>query len=150
MLSARLIQLIEDHSDQIIQRILVEVRTDELLPRYRELPDSELISRFENVCRNLGHWLATSEELVVAQGYEKLGEERFNEQIPLHEVVHAAHVVKNLLTGYARDNAFEQTPVELYAEAELERLINRFFDRIVFHIVRGYEKALVNALKTAV
>ena len=150
MLSARLIQLIEDHSDQIIQGILFEVRRDELLPRYRELSDSELISRFENVCRNLGHWLAKSEQLVVAQDYEELAEERFNEQIPLHEVVHAAHVVKNRLTAYARDNAFEQTPVELYAEAELERLISRGYDRIVFHLVRGYEKALVNAFKTAV
>ena len=111
MLSARLIQLIEDHSDQIIQRILVEVRRDELLPRYRELPDSELISRFENVCRNLGYWLAESDELVVAEDYEKLGEERFNEQNPLHEVVHAAHVVKNRLTSHARDNSFEQTAV---------------------------------------
>jgi hypothetical protein len=150
MLSARLIRLIEDHSDQIIQGILVEVRRDELLPRYRELSDSELISRFENVCRNLGHWLAERDELVVGQDYEKLGEERFNEQIPLHEVVHAAHVVKNRLTSHARDNGLEQTPVELYAEGELERLINRFFDRIVFHIVRGYEKALVNAIRTAV
>ncbi len=150
MLSARLIQLIEDHSDQIIQGILVEVRRDELLPRYRELSDSKLISRFENVCRNLGHFLAESDELVVAQNYEKLGEERFNEQIPLHEVVRVAHVVKNRLTSHARDNGLEQTPVELYAEGELERLINRFFDRIVFHIVRGYEKALVNEVKTAV
>ena len=149
MLSARLIQLIEDHSEEITRTLLQKVRHDPLLPRYRELSDFELLDRFRKVCNKLGYWLADSDPEQVATAYEGLGRDRFNEQIPLHEVVHAAHLIKNQLTGYARRHCLEQTAVELYAEGELERLINGFFDKVVFHLIRGYEAALVEAIKRA-
>ncbi len=149
MLSARLIRLIEDHSQEITRALLNEVRRDPLLPRYRELSDFELLDRFRKACNKLGYWLAGSDPERVASEYERLGRDRFNEQIPLHEVIHACHLIKNQLTNYSRTHCLEQTAVELYAEGELERLINGFFDKVVLHVIRGYEAALVGAIKTA-
>ena len=96
------IQLIEDHAEEITRTLLQKVRHDPLLPRYRELSDFELLDRFRKACNKLGYWLADSDPEQVATAHEGLGRDRFNEQIPLHEVVHAAHLIKNQLTGYAR------------------------------------------------
>ncbi len=42
----------------------------------------------------------------------------------------------------ARDHGLCQTTVELYAEEELLYAVNLFFDRLVYHVVRGYERAM--------
>ncbi|MCI0622552.1 MAG: hypothetical protein L0387_12980 [Acidobacteria bacterium] len=142
MLSTRLIEMIEKHSDEIAQQVLDEVREDKILQRYHELPDALLRSRFENVGVHLSQWLKESDETALARHFEALGRERFEEQIPLHEVIHAAQIFKHRLAEFAREHCFERTPIELHAELELERLLNAFFDRIVFHIARGHEEAL--------
>ncbi len=150
MLSTRLLQLIEDHSEEIAQSVLQSIRRDPLLSGFSQLPDAELLNRFEDVCRKISLWLAESNEDELARHFEKLGWLRYAEDIPLHEVVRAAHVFKEQLTRYARDHSYEQTALELYAGGELERLINSFFDKAVYHIVRAYGHALVHASKTAV
>jgi hypothetical protein len=65
---------------------------------------------------------------------------RYLEKIPLHEVVWAALLVKQQLLRYAREHCYEQTAYEIHAEAELERVVNGFFDKIVYHIVHGYQQ----------
>jgi hypothetical protein len=148
MLSRRLIQMIEKHSDEIAQQVLDEVRKDKILRRYHELPDALVRSRFENVAVHLGQWLAESDEPTLARHFEALGRERFEEQVPLYEVIHAAQIFKRRLLEFTREHCFESTPIEVHAELELERLLSAFFDRIVFHTARGYEETL--AEETAV
>ncbi len=146
MLSTRLIEMIEKHSDEIAQQILDEVREDKILRRYHELPDALLRSRFENVGVHLSQWLGESDEPALARHFEGVGRERFEEQVPLYEVIHAAQIFKRRLVEYTREHCFESTPIEVHAELELERLLNAFFDRIVFHIARGYEEALAEEI----
>jgi hypothetical protein len=146
MLSTRLVEMIERHSDEIAQQVLDEVRGDEILRRYHKLPDAMLRGRFENVGVHLSQWLEESDEPALARHFEALGRERFEEQIPLYEVIHAAQIFKRRLAEYARERCFENTPIELHAELELERLLNSFFDRIVFHVARGYEEALAEEI----
>jgi hypothetical protein len=40
-----------------------------------------------------------------------------------------------------RARGFTKTSVDLYAEEELERCAERFFDTLTIHMVRGYESA---------
>ena len=146
MLSRRLIEMIEKHSDEIAQQVLDEARKDKILRRYHELPDALVRSRFENVAVHLSQWLGKSDEPTLARHFEALGRERFEEQVPLYEVIHAAQIFKRRLLEYTREHCFESTPIEVHAELELERLLGAFFDRIVFHIARGYEEALAEEI----
>jgi hypothetical protein len=145
MLSHRLIGLIETHSEQIIRRLSNATQLDSRLEHIRKLPGSEIFRRFEDVCRHLGQWLATSDEQALHHRYENLGRERCEEGIPLHEVVCMAQLFERELVNYAREHAEERTAVELYAEGELERLLRSFFDKVIFHLVRGYERALLES-----
>ena len=43
---------------------------------------------------------------------------------------------------FVHDHAFVETSLELYAEGELEKSVGRLFDRMIYHVVRGYEAAM--------
>jgi hypothetical protein len=141
MLSAKLIQLIEDHWEPITRRVLLILRTDPRLTHFRMLPEADLHERIGRVCKNLGRWLDAGDDQQLAAHYEDLGRRRFQEAIPLDEVVHASHVIKNRMIDFIRDQGIGQTSMDLYAQEELEHRVGLFFDAVVYHLVRGYDQA---------
>jgi hypothetical protein len=146
MLSSRLIHLIESHWEQITTRVLRKIQSDQRLAQVGKLPPSELRERAENILRNLGKWLAASHGEELAARYEQLGRVRFRESIPLQEVVLAHIVIKNEMIDFTREQGLTRTPLDLYAEEELEHSVGHFFDSAVYHIVRGYEGAMRDAM----
>lgn len=145
MLSSKLIQSVEDHWESIASRVIRQIREDPELFHFKKLPDSELREMGQEIFKNLGHWLVASREQDVARRYEFLGQLRYRELVPLHESVRGLHIVKNALLDYIRGEGLGPTAVELYAEEELEHEVGRFFDSLVFHLVKGYEGALRHA-----
>ena len=57
MLSARLVQMIEDHAEQLTRGVLEEFRRHPRTTAYRRFSDSELHARVYDVYRNLGRWI---------------------------------------------------------------------------------------------
>ena len=147
MLSTRVVQLIEDHAEQITKSVLAAIRKDPRLPLFGRLANTELLRRFEDVCQNLGRWLTAKDEAVIEVRYELLGRERFEEDIPLHECVLAAQIFKRQLLAFARRQAIDQSVLEIYSLVELERLLGGFFDQVIYHIVQGYERALRDSVQ---
>lgn len=135
-----LVQMIESHSEEIASRALRQIRQDPQLRQLQKLPESELRERAQEVLNRLGHWLALRKDDEVARHYEDLGRRRFDEGIPLHELVQAFQIVKESMIDYVRERGLGQSVVELYAEEELEYRVGRFFDRLIYHVVRGYEQ----------
>ncbi len=145
MLSSKLIQVIEDHAEQITGRIIHQIRKDPKLREIGKLPESELQDRAREILKNLGHWLLSKDD-EIARHYERLGKIRFEESIPLHEIVLALQIIKERMIDFARNHGIADTAVQIYAEEELEYCVDRFFDHVVYHFVRGYEEALRHAL----
>jgi hypothetical protein len=141
MISRNLVQDIEDHSESITARIVRKLRDDTLLPQMRTLPESELADRVQEVVKNLDHWLVPGQESEIARRYEALGRRRYEESIPLEEVVRALHIIKNGILAHVHEQGFGQTAMELYAEQQLELRVGRFFDTAVYHVVCGYQAA---------
>jgi hypothetical protein len=142
MLSANLIRMISDHWEEIAERVLRRVRRDSKLLEFGKLPEPELRERAREILQNLGNWMVSLREEELAQRYERLGRQRYEEGIPLHEVVYALHLLKECMIQYVRDAGLRQTPIELYAEEELQRGADRVFDTLVYYFVRGYERAM--------
>jgi hypothetical protein len=148
MLSAKLVQLIEDHWQGIMSAVVHQVRADPHLPQISRLPEAELRDAGRNLLRNLGHWLTASksEQRMVEEHYEGVGKVRFAENIPLHECVRTLQLLKKRVVEFSRDHEFAQSTVEIYAEEELEHRLNDFFDDLIYHEVIGYEDAMRNAM----
>ncbi len=151
MLSAKLIQLIEDHWQGITTAIVQQIHRDPRLINLSNLPEVELREVGRGILRNLGHWLtaSTSEREMMEEQYEGLGRVRFVESVPLHECVHALQSAKQRVIEFVREHEFSESAVEIYAEEELEHTLNRFFDNLIYHEVIGYEEAMRKSLAAA-
>ncbi len=138
MLSARMVQFISDHWKQVTERVVRHIQRDSRLLELGRYPEALLRDRASEILRNLGGWLVSSEN-ELAQRYEQLGRQRFEDGIPLHEMVYAFQIIKDQMLQYVRDQGLLQGPIDIYAEDELQRGADRIFDRMIYYLVRGYE-----------
>jgi len=149
MVSGKLIHLIETHEGEITNRIMAEIRRDPDLTHLRTVTEGELRRRSNSIVKNLGHWLVGKNQEEMAKEYEAVGKRRFEEDVPLHEVVRALFFIKDKMVDFVGEQGFNLDALTLYAEEELERHIDRFFDVLVIHLVRGYEVAWRHGMHTA-
>ncbi|MBI4472639.1 MAG: hypothetical protein HY646_08230 [Acidobacteria bacterium] len=145
MLSTRLIQMIEDHAEELLSGLIGKLKTHPRTPAYRRFPDEEIHDRVYTVYKNLGEWMVGKPDEEVRQVYESLGRRRFQEGIPLHEVICALILTKDHLLDYVRTNGLATTTLEIYAEQELCNKVNHFFDRAIYYTTVGYEKQMAAA-----
>ncbi len=134
----RLVDLIEDHADELTGRLVRRVREDPRTIGYRQFDDEELGERAREVYSHLRQWLGKSSESAVEREYFRLGKIRREEGIPLSEVVMALLLVRRNLWQFVESQG-ANTGLELRQQLDLELLVVRFFDRAIFHTVRGYE-----------
>jgi hypothetical protein len=142
MLSSRLVQLIEANWEEIAKRLIVSVRQHPEMPNLASKPEAELREWCRNNLADLDYLLAMSKEQEVKKRFEVLGRMRFEENVPLHEAVLRFHMLKGKIVGFIHEQGFPMSAMHLYAEEELELRIDRFFDDCVYHLVRGYERAM--------
>ena len=134
----RLVDLIEDHADELTGRLVRTVREDPRTVGYRQFDDEELGARAREVYSHLGRWLGKTSESAVETEYFRLGKIRREEGIPLSEVIMALLLVRRNLWEFVESQG-ANTSLELRQQLDLELLVVRFFDRAIFHTVRGYE-----------
>jgi hypothetical protein len=149
MISGRLVHLIETHGDRIIDRVISQIRREPEMVHIRSLLDSELREYGQELLKNLGRWLTASNDDELARRYDRLGRIRFEEDVPLHESVRALCLIREKMLDFVEENMASKDVVELYAEEELDRRLERFFDLLIIHLVRGYERAWRHATAPA-
>jgi len=149
MLSGRLVHLIEANSASIVVQVISQIRRDPELTHVSKLPDAELREYGEHLLHRLGHWLEGGTEHELEQYYEDTGRLRFEEGVPLYEAVRGLFLVKNKMIDFVLNQAAAKTYMQLYAEEELEHRVDLFFDILICHLVKGYEKALRQSARMA-
>jgi hypothetical protein len=63
-----------------------------------------------------------------------------HESDPLNELVHAVILVKQELWGYIEKHIAPTSERNLYQEEQIIEMMGKFFDRALYHTVRGYEE----------
>jgi hypothetical protein len=141
MLSVRLVQLIENHAEELTRGLLDDLRSNSRTPAYHNLPREELRHRVYNVYRNLGRWLGENTDETIRATYSELGQRRCHEGIPVNEVVYTLILIKYHLRDYIHTSGLVDSAVDLYQEQQLQRSLGQFFDKAIYYTVRGYEHA---------
>lgn len=142
MLSARLVRAIEDRAEDLTREVLADLTANPRTPAYHALSPAELHRRVYDVYHNLGRWLGHGSEEPVATSYGALGRTRCAEGVPLSEVVLALVLTKDHLWAYILRAGLVESAVDLYQEEALTLMLGHFFDRAIYHTVRGYEEEL--------
>jgi hypothetical protein len=138
MLVGRLVSLIENHAEELTARAVERVRNDPRTGAYHRFDDAELGDRARNVYAHLGRWLEQSSEAALEKEYVALGAKRRAEGVPLSQVVMALLITRRNLWAFVEAQGAD-TALELRQQLDLELLVVRFFDRAIYHTVRGYE-----------
>jgi hypothetical protein len=149
MLLPSLIRLIETHADELVDQVVKAVRTDPRTAFLHEVSEAELKRRGFDLYRNLGRWLGEKSEADIEATYRENGYRRFQEGVPLSELVHALVLMKQHLWNFVRKNDLPETATNLYSEEQLEMMVGQFFDKAVYHAVRGYEEAWLKEAPTS-
>lgn len=150
MISTRLIELIEHHANALTKEVVKDLVTNPCTPRFRSVPVEELDERIGGLYRNLGHWIGAPDDEAVRVAYEDWGRRRYRQGILISEIVYALIIAKHHLRRWVRDHGLvefsgdrvppaEMLPVQLNAVQELNGMIGEFFDRALYHLVRGWE-----------
>jgi len=150
MIAAKLIDLIEIHSDQLVRDIARDLAANDRTRGFRAVPPADLERRLVEIVQHLGNWIGAPRAERVRAEFLEWGARRFDQKIPLSEIVYAIIIVKQHLRRFASDHglidiSFPRVdddyvlPMHLHALQEFNTTIGRFFDEALHYLASGYE-----------
>ncbi len=144
-MAIRLVRLIETHADRLSHGLLHKFQHAHHCEDLRKVPAAELKDRSYEIYRNLSDWLTAKSESEIEHRYVALGARRASQGVALSNVLWAITATKEHLWEFLQSEGFADKPVELFGELELLHRIEMFFDRALYYVAVGYEKAAKSA-----
>ena len=151
MVTYRLIDLIEKHSEALAAKLLENVRSSEFTRSFAagSVPAEEMRERVCDIYRHLGEWLLAKTDAELEQLYRTLGARRYHQHVPLPELVWAIILAKQSLWDFLTWESVPERPADLFGELGLLQMMGSFFDRALHYAVLGYEDARAGKHVTA-
>lgn len=138
-LSDQLIRMIEGDAEELARGAAKKLQRSRRTNSFQNLSDDEVCFRIYQVYHELGHWLQTKSDYEIHCWCAELGEKRFNEGMPLEELLWALVLEKHCVFDYLDMLTTANSGVELNQQQGFERLIGQFFDRAGCYTAEGYE-----------
>ena len=141
MIAVRLVRLIERHSDELTDALLLKFQTSSRTSDLRKVPVQELRNRSYEILRNLSDWLLSKSDSDVEVRYREIGALRASQNVSLAHVCWGIVLTKEHIWNFLQREGFLRGPLEIFGEMELLRLLDQFFDRALCYCAEGYEQA---------
>lgn len=142
MLGLRLVRLIEKHSQDLGESLLMKLRTSERTLAYRTIPEDELRAATTSVYAHLEPWLLTKSESDLQRHFKEMGARRAKESIPSSQLAWALMLSKKELWSFIYKESGVDKPFELYSELEFLEMLDSFYDRAVYFALVGHEQTV--------
>ena len=143
MIALRLVKLIEDHSDELVDGLLAKFEVSSRTSDMGKVPTEELRGRIHEILDHLSEWLLTKTSSDIENRYRDIGARRAAQGVSISDYAWAIVLTKEHLWDFLQRQGFLHSPVELYGEMELLRLLDQFFDRAICYATEGYERYAV-------
>ena len=150
MIAAKLIELIEIHASRLTADVTKDLVTNPRTRGFRNVPEEDLRQRVYQLFHHLGNWIGNPKSVEVETEFSGWGRRRFDQSIPLSEIIYAIIVLKQHLRRYIRDNGLVDSafprmegdyllPMHLHSVQDLNARVGEFFDEALYHLACGYE-----------
>ena len=148
LISDKLVELIESHSDVIVKRWSNRLISDPLTSSFNKKNIEYIESKAKSILQNMGQWVSydTPKE-EVGKLYAKDGIGYFNMNIPLCEVIRAMYSLRRTLWHFVENNSLFDTALQLHQMRELSDRVIMFFDRAEYYVIRGYMEEMNRKMK---
>src|SRR5207253_5644117 len=123
MIALRLVRLIENHSDELAKDLIEKLQTSARTSDMQKVLEAELRSRIHEILQHLGEWLLTKTGSDIETRYRDLGARRAAQGVSLADFCWAIVLTKEHLWEFLQRQGFLRSPVEIYGELELLRLL---------------------------
>jgi hypothetical protein len=140
MIALRLVRLVESHSDQLAQSLLQKFDSSARTADMRKVPRGELRERVYEVLQHLSEWLLTKTDNDIEQRFFEIGTRRAAQGVSFSDFCWAMMLTKEGLWDFLQRQGFLRSPVDIYGEMELLRLLDHFFDRALCYAAEGYQQ----------
>jgi hypothetical protein len=140
MISLRLVQLIERHSDELVTELVAKLESSSRTTDLHKVPTEELRRRIHEILRHLSEWLLIKTGHDIEQRYLEIGERRASQGVALSDFCWAIAMTKEHLWEFLERQGLIRGPVDIYGEMELLRMLDQFFDRALCFATEGYEQ----------
>ena len=152
MIAEKLVELVEIHASRLSADVAQDLATNARTRGFHKVPRADLEARVFRLFHHLGDWISDRRSEKVKVEFADWGVRRFDQEIPLSEIVYAIIVLKQHLRQYIRDNGlveatFPRTemdyvlPMHMNSLQELNLQVGQFFDEALYHLTIGYEQA---------
>ena len=140
MIAAKLIELIEIHANRLTADVTRDLATNERTRGFRAVRPQDLEQRIFQIFHHLGNWIGDPRSRSVQAEFGEWGRRRFDQGIPLSEIVYAVIVLKQHMARYILDNGLVDAsfpridsdyvlPMHLNSLQELNTQVGQFFRR---------------------
>jgi hypothetical protein len=151
VIGAKVVELIEIHSSQLTRDVARDLASNERTRGFRTVPAHELEPRVFQLLNHLGNWIGDPHSALVHAEFADWGRRRFDQGIPLSELISAIIVLKQHLRRYIADNGIVDAsfprmegdyvmPLHLHSLQELNARLSEFFDEALYGLARGWEE----------
>ena len=151
MIAAKLVELIEIHARQLTSEVAHDLATNERTRGFGAVRLQDLEQRIFQILNHLGDWIGDARSDKVHAEFTDWGHRRFDQGIPLSELIYAVIILKQHLRRYISDNGLVDAsfprverdyvlPLHLHGLQELNARVGQFFDEALYYLARGYEE----------
>ena len=140
MIALGLVHVIERHSDELAAELIVKLETSSRTADLRKVPVEELRREIQEILRHLGEWLLIKTGHDIKQRYFEIGGRLASQRVALSDLCWALALTKGHLWEFLQRHGVMGSPIEIYGELELLRLLDQFFDRALCFAAEGYEQ----------
>ncbi len=139
LLSDALVSSISEHARQIGEEWLNVVTAHATTPSYAGSDRGLLLERAVSALSQFSRWLSGNEDdTEVVSFYRNLGAERQRLGFELPEVISSLSLLRRQIRIHAARQGVWKGAMDAYSAVELVQRIVLFFDRAMYHTVRGY------------
>ena len=149
MLEEKLVEVIEQNSDNIALTWYREAKESVYMPNLKNLKQEEALSIAQNVYSKLSHWLQPSRKEEIEAGYERYGEMCYSKGFRMEEVVQSLVLIKRHLWLHLLERGIMTTNIEVYQALDVNNKVVLYFDRAIYFGLIGFKNARAADLKSA-
>lgn len=147
LISDKLVELVEKHSDIIIKRWIERLKIDPTTASYQK--NIEYLGvKAHRILKQLGRWVSydtTKED--IGKKYADDGIELFRMQVPLCEAIRAMYLLRRTLWLDVETESVFDSALQLHQMRELSDRVILFFDRAEYYLIRGYMEEMNRRIK---
>jgi len=158
MVAERLVELIEIQAGRLAEDVARDLMTNPRTTGFARVNRQELEERLFNLLHHLGNWISDRRSENVQVEFADWGRRRFNQGIPISQIVFAIVILKQHLRRYVREHGLVEAsfprvdgdyvlPMHLHSLQDLNTQIGLFFDEALYHLAVGYERVTATATR---